>query len=1468
MIGRTEGRRSAVAALLAVGLSFASGASVGAPQVPDVSRWRGFNLLGMFRWTESTKEQDRKDTRSPGRFSEEQFKWIAEWGFNFVRLPMDYRNFLVSTNDWTTFKEESFRKVDEAVGFGRKYGVHVQLCLHRAPGFTCLGWDPEPTHLETDAESQRLFFAIWREFARRYCGRPNREVSFNPLNEPSRKAFTEAQFNQVFGDCVKAIHAVDPGRFVMLDGLATASQPAMAFRDVPLTGQAFRGYVPHAISHYGTFYVAQPPREPEWPIDPVLLAEGKRGHDRWIYTLPEEACDAFKPLQDTGYPVMIGEFGCYSAIRHETCLKWMEHCLRLWRSRNLGWALWNLDGMFGVLDSGRKDVAYEKFHGHLLDRKMLELLQKYAAPEIGKTDVARYVEWADPKVSDDAAELKRFGEWTSRRMTEMTDLVHGLGVKRIPCGDLAVRVAALAERAGAAKTLTDYRVLDAAYRPVRADYEVARRMLELHSEARAMQRMGGGAAFVAVWKDAAAAMRDGKWADVAAGVKALEARRCGDWDELLADKSTWRTGLDHYSTGRFGWFWGSGGGLADCATWGDVLGVRGFLCGNGTSPAFSCRSLSARTRQRLCTNVTWTCAEVETRLANGRRWRAYDSSIAPGRRWWTDDTTVECGWLRPVEHSPRQILGVFNGEPKVFRRGEEVPWPQLSENWLLLVENDGAAEFPVVLALTRRPERIEWREAAMRLYRPDGVGAMAVGLLKGIAPLKPIADVRPLFDDARRLARRLNAYPMKCREDFRFVGDEVEIRNVFSFLSEPNDWDTPADELALVPPLAVFAAEEAGYPFRPQAAVKRTGRVNFHGYEAVSDTDTFVYRLPLVDMDNVQHLGSTDAPKDILELFNASRTYWHMQSRRGEHAWSNNPERNLGVASGPYLTWCAMDRENREFFAHDGIGALETMVASTRRFARLEKGTNPGHIHLARCEPYTAASYLAYGWTKTTAGREHIGDVANFRGIGMHPLFAYFDCSGNWGPAREFRKEIRRRFDALPVRADWSVMGLDCMEDGASHQIDMGPDAWLGVVTWNRFARVFGDRRDREMSAYMAAKEAIPLVTQFFRRRYAMEHFNTWNWETQIPECGWSHYGGVMSCEWQKGALISFNQMGGVTPGDEEFRLYDRYCPEAMGRYLQRIYRHYPDWNRFLKPSGNRNEFNMQGQVIQLLAWQGDSREHLYGCVRNAYAVGMPRDPWQYAGFTSIGTLHGAAMTAIAAENPLYVAWHCPAGLGEGVYDPTTKTSRVTFTAPSAFSAEFGFGQGADAEKGLTVRVNGREVRPAVRGNRLVVACEPENGQAVVEIVTPNWKPRVRRAFEPRDVKDPANELIAFAQAEAKAGEQARKGLFEPVGTLEPVPLRGVPLPSGVKPGRQVVRGVAFEIGPEAVMDGTRVKIGRRCRAVYLLYHHGKELYAVRRETPYDRSIMRGADTSQLQREVVESITAADKLVAVTVEAE
>jgi endoglucanase len=55
----------------------------------------------------------------------------------------------------------------------------------------------------------------------------------------------------------------------------------------------------------------------------------------------------------------------------------MDDVLSILKDYNIGYALWNFRGSFGVLDSGRADATYQDFHGHKLDHKLLSLLQEY-----------------------------------------------------------------------------------------------------------------------------------------------------------------------------------------------------------------------------------------------------------------------------------------------------------------------------------------------------------------------------------------------------------------------------------------------------------------------------------------------------------------------------------------------------------------------------------------------------------------------------------------------------------------------------------------------------------------------------------------------------------------------------------------------------------------------------------------------------------------------------------------------------------------------------------------------------------------------------------------------------------------------------------------------------------------------------------------------------------------------------------
>ncbi|MFO0911187.1 MAG: cellulase family glycosylhydrolase, partial [Isosphaeraceae bacterium] len=120
-------------------------------------RWRGFNLLQKFQ------------VGSASPFAERDFAEIAELGFNFVRLPMDYRCWTKRSQP-RVLDEPVLREVDQAVAFGKKHGVHVQLNFHRAPGFT-VAEPPEPTSLWTDEETQAVCAHHWKTFATRYAGR-------------------------------------------------------------------------------------------------------------------------------------------------------------------------------------------------------------------------------------------------------------------------------------------------------------------------------------------------------------------------------------------------------------------------------------------------------------------------------------------------------------------------------------------------------------------------------------------------------------------------------------------------------------------------------------------------------------------------------------------------------------------------------------------------------------------------------------------------------------------------------------------------------------------------------------------------------------------------------------------------------------------------------------------------------------------------------------------------------------------------------------------------------------------------------------------------------------------------------------------------------------------------------------------------------------------------------------------------
>ncbi len=347
--------RSALLAAAAA-MPAAMGAAVEGPSAKHLPRWRGFNLLEKF-----TK---RSEGNPP--FEEKDFALVAEWKFNFVRLPLSYHCW-ADPQDWLKLREPELKHVDQAVEFGRQHGVHVNVNLHRAPGY-CVNPPKEPLDLWKDQAALDACAFHWAHLAKRYKGIPNERVSFDLLNEPGD--IPEADYTRVVKRLVEAIRAEDAQRLIVADGLKWGTVPVFSLAGLGIA-QSTRGYEPIQVSHYkaGWMHGSDKWPEPTWPLYPGKPNEVNRE------TLVKTRIKPWKALEQKGVGIHVGEWGAYNRTPHKVVLAWMTDCLALWQEAGWGWALWNLRGDFGVLDSKRPDVTYETFQGHKLDRGMLELLQ-------------------------------------------------------------------------------------------------------------------------------------------------------------------------------------------------------------------------------------------------------------------------------------------------------------------------------------------------------------------------------------------------------------------------------------------------------------------------------------------------------------------------------------------------------------------------------------------------------------------------------------------------------------------------------------------------------------------------------------------------------------------------------------------------------------------------------------------------------------------------------------------------------------------------------------------------------------------------------------------------------------------------------------------------------------------------------------------------------------------------------------
>jgi endoglucanase len=348
--------------------------------VNPLPKWRGFNVLDFF---------SPGSTPSSHPTTEDHIRWMRDWGFNFVRIPMSYPYYLsfdrsrdITPEEVYHIDEQKVREVDNLVTMLNKHGLHASLNLHRAPGYCVNAGFQEPYNLWKDAAALDAFCFHWSFWAHRYRDISKDKVSFDLLNEPVMRQDMNDQhspgtavpgdvYRKVMGAAVQAIRKETPDRLIIAEGNSGGNFVVPELIDLNI-GQSCRGYNPHAISHYKAPWANKDPDkcpEPLWP--------GQVGNQYLSRDMLEAYYKPWIKLAGQGVGVHCGECGSWNKTPHTVFIAWFTDVLDILSSNGIGYSLWNFIGDFGILDSGRSDVAYEDWHGHKLDRQLLELLQKY-----------------------------------------------------------------------------------------------------------------------------------------------------------------------------------------------------------------------------------------------------------------------------------------------------------------------------------------------------------------------------------------------------------------------------------------------------------------------------------------------------------------------------------------------------------------------------------------------------------------------------------------------------------------------------------------------------------------------------------------------------------------------------------------------------------------------------------------------------------------------------------------------------------------------------------------------------------------------------------------------------------------------------------------------------------------------------------------------------------------------------------
>lgn len=284
---------------------------------------------------------------------ESQFALAAAAGFDSVRLPVKFSGHAGAGAPYAI--DAAFMdRVAQVVGWGLAHDLRIVITMHHY----------DEIHRDPQGHRRRLA-ALWRQIATRFRDAPD-GVYYELLNEPNG-ALTDAVWNDVLEDALRAIRAVDPHHTVVvgcndwgnpsgLDGLVVPAEETNAI-------VTFHYYAPSLFTFQGKEWMG-----PDWattgitwpgpPQEPIAPAPGVGAWVRdWIQAYNEApagsnpAGESLVPLEIDGAaawgdvlgrPLWMSEFTAQNGGDLASRARWISAVRRALEAQGVPWSFWTL----------------------------------------------------------------------------------------------------------------------------------------------------------------------------------------------------------------------------------------------------------------------------------------------------------------------------------------------------------------------------------------------------------------------------------------------------------------------------------------------------------------------------------------------------------------------------------------------------------------------------------------------------------------------------------------------------------------------------------------------------------------------------------------------------------------------------------------------------------------------------------------------------------------------------------------------------------------------------------------------------------------------------------------------------------------------------------------------------------------------------------------------------------------------